>query len=298
MGVLVGAVDRVIIQGITGRTGRAAAARMVADGTPLVGVVTPSRAGETVEGLPVVASVTEARDRLGATASFVSVPPAGVLAAALEAIAAGIRLLVIYTEHVPIHDAMRIRAASVDRQVTVLGPNSAGCVTPGDANLSDLDARNLRPGRVGIVSKSGTLTYEVVDGLVSGGAGLSSVVCLGGDPVVGTDHATILRCFEDDPATDVVVMLGEIGGRSELRGADVVATMRTPVVACIVGHHAPPGKRMGHAGALLARADETAPAKSRALEEAGADVVRNITEVVAATLRRLEDARAGVRHRA
>jgi succinyl-CoA synthetase alpha subunit len=296
MGVLVGAADRVIIQGITGRTGRAAAARMVADGTPLVGGVTPTRAGQTVEGLPVVASVTEARDRMGATASFLSVPPAGVRDAALEAIAAGIRLLVIYTEHVPIHDAMRIRAAAVERDVTVLGPNAAGCVTPGEANLSDLDARNLRSGRVGIVSKSGTLTYEVVDQLVSRGSGLSSVVCLGGDPVVGTDHATILRRFEEDPATDVVVMLGEIGGRSELRGADVVATMQTPVVACIVGHHAPPGKRMGHAGALLSRGDETAPAKSKALEEAGAHVVRSITEVAAAALDKMRDAAAGMRH--
>lgn len=287
MGILVGSTDRVIIQGITGRTGRAAAARMVADGTPLVGGVTPTRAGEMVEGRPVVSSVAEACDRLGATASFVSVPPPGVLDAALEAISAGIRVLVIYTEHVPIHDAMRIRAAAAERSVTVLGPNSAGCVTPSEANLSDLDARNLRPGRVGIVSKSGTLTYEVVDRLVAGGAGLSSVVCLGGDPVVGTDHAAVLQRFDDDPGTDVVVMLGEIGGRSELRAAEVISSMRTPVVACIVGHHAPPGKRMGHAGALLARPDETAPAKSAALQEAGAHVVPEITAVADAALARL-----------
>lgn len=287
MSVLVGARDRVIIQGITGRTGRAAASRMASDGTPLVGGVTPTRAGEWVEGRPVVATVAEACERLGATASFVSVPPAGVLAAASEAILAGIRVLVIYTEHVPVHDAMRIRAMALDHGVTVLGPNSAGCVTPGGANLSDLDARNLRPGRVGVVSKSGTLTYEVVDGVVAGGGGLSSVVCLGGDPVVGTDHAVVLRLFDDDPGTSVVVLLGEIGGRSEIRGADVVASMRTPVVALIVGHHAPPGKRMGHAGALLARSDETAPAKSRILEEAGATVVTRITEVAPVALERL-----------
>lgn len=287
MSVLVGPSDRVIIQGITGRTGRAAASRMATDGTPLVGGVNPGRAGVTVEGRPVVATVAEACERLGATASFVAVPPPGVIGAASEAILAGIQMLVVYTEHVPAQDAIRIRALAEAHGVTVLGPNSAGCVNPGGANLSDLDARNLRPGSIGIVSKSGTLTYEVVDGIVAGGAGFSSIVCLGGDPVVGTEHATILRQFEDDPDTRVVVMLGEIGGRSELRGAEVVAGMRTPVVACVVGHHAPPGKRMGHAGALLARPDETADAKSRALEQAGATVVARITDVAPVALARL-----------
>jgi succinyl-CoA synthetase alpha subunit len=287
MGIAVGADDRIIVQGITGRTGRAAAARMRADGTPLVGGVTPGRGGAVAEGSPVLESVALARERLGATASFISVPPSGTRDAALEAIEAGLRTVVIYTEHVPLHDAMRIRAAAAAHGTLLLGPNSAGCVTPGEANLSDLDAANLRPGRVGIVSKSGTLTYEVVHGLVAAGEGLSSVVCLGGDPIVGTDHAAVLRRFEEDPATDLVVLLGEIGGRSEIRAADVIAGMRTPVVALIVGHHAPPGKRMGHAGALLGRPEESAAEKTRLLALAGATVVSVLTEVAPAAVARL-----------
>ena len=197
----------------------------------------------------------------------------------MEAIDAGLRTVVIYTEHVPLHDAMRIRAAARRRGTLVLGPNSAGCVTPGEANLSDLDARNLRPGRIGIVSKSGTLTYEVVHGVVGAGEGISSVVCLGGDPVIGTQHDAILDQFEADGATEVVVLLGEIGGRSEIAAAERIAGMRKSVVACIVGWHAPPGKRMGHAGALLASEDESAPQKSRLLREAGATVADSLAEV-------------------
>ena len=252
---------------------------MAADGTPLVAGVTPGRDGLTVEGRPVFGTVYEAVERAGATASFISVPPIGTLDAALEAIDAGLRTVVIYTEHVPLHDAMRIRAAARRRGTLVLGPNSAGCVTPGEANLSDLDARNLRPGRIGIVSKSGTLTYEVVHGVVGAGEGISSVVCLGGDPVIGTQHDAILDQFEADGATEVVVLLGEIGGRSEIAAAERIAGMRKSVVACIVGWHAPPGKRMGHAGALLASEDESAPQKSRLLREAGATVADSLVEV-------------------
>jgi succinyl-CoA synthetase alpha subunit len=291
MGILVGSTDHIIIQGITGRTGRAAAARMAEDGTPLVGGVSPGKRGQHVEGRPVFDTVREAVSAVDATASFVSVPSSGALAAALEAIDAGIRTLVIYTEHVPIADAMRIRAAARSAACTVLGPNSAGCITPGQANLSDLDARNVRPGRIGIVSKSGTLTYEIVDGIVAAGEGLSSVVCLGGDPVIGSDHATILRRFEEDPDTDVVVLIGEIGGSSEVRAADVVARMSTPVVALIVGRHAPPGKRMGHAGALLADASESAAAKAERLAMAGAVVVDVITLVAAAAVEATRSAR-------
>ena len=279
MGVGIGGNDRVIIQGITGRTGRAAAARMAADGTPLVAGVTPGRNGMMVEDRPVFGTVYEAVERAGATASFIAVPPMAVLDGALEAIDAGLRTVVIYTEHVPVHDAMRIRAAARRRGTLVLGPNSAGCVTPGEANLSDLDARNLRPGRIGIVSKSGTLTYEVVDGVVGAGEGMSSVVCLGGDPVVSTQHDEILDRFEADGATDVVVLLGEIGGRSEIVAAERIRRMHKPVVVHIVGWHAPPGKRMGHAGALLERTDESAERKSRMLEQAGATVVRSLVDV-------------------
>jgi succinyl-CoA synthetase alpha subunit len=279
MGILVGSTDRVIIQGMTGRTGRAAAARMDEDGTPLVAGVSPRRGGTMVQGRPIFETVGEAVASVAATASFISVPAPWTLDATLEAISAGIRTIVIYTEHVPVHDAMRIRAAARTAGCVVLGPNSAGCVTPGQANLSDLDSRNLRVGRVGVVSKSGTLAYEIVDGVVGAGEGLSSIVCLGGDPVIGSDHASILISFEKDAQTEAVIVVGEIGGTSEDRAADLISHMTTPVVALVVGHHAPPGKRMGHAGALLARESESAAAKSERLREAGATVVDAITDV-------------------
>lgn len=289
MGILVDRNDRVIIQGITGRTGRAAAARMREDGTPLVGGVTPGRSGATVEGVPVFDSVAEATATVAATASFVAVPPTGTLDAALEGIAAGLRTMVVYTERVPVHDAMRIRAAARERGCVCLGPNSAGCVTPGSANLSDLDSRNLRPGPIGIVSKSGTLTYEIVDGIVSRGAGLSSVVCLGGDSIIGSDHATILARFDEDPATKVVVLVGEIGGLSEVHAAEVVQQMTKPVVALIVGRYAPPGKRMGHAGALATSDQESVATKSRRLADAGAVVVDGITDVAPIAVELLQE---------
>lgn len=296
MGIAIGRDDRVVIAGITGRTGRAAAGRMRADGTPLVGGVVPGRGGQFVEGVPVFDTVLEARERVGATACFISVPAAGALDAGLEAIDGGLRTVVIYTENVAQQDALRLRDYALRRGALLLGPNSAGCVTPGAANLSDLDGRNLRPGRIGIVSKSGTLTYELVDRLVSAGEGLSTVVCLGGDPVVGTDHATVLDLFEQDPETEIVVLLGEIGGRSELRAAARVDRMRTPVVAYIAGHHAPVGKRMGHAGALLASSEEDAPTKSQAFRDAGAVVVTRIVDIADAVLGRLTVAASGDGH--
>lgn len=291
MAVIIDASDRILIQGITGRTGRAAANRMAEDGTPLVGGVTPGRGGQTIEGRPVFESVDAARRESGATASFVAVPAMHVADACFEAIEAGLRTIVIYTEHVPLADAIAVSRFARERGTLILGPNSAGCVSPGHANLSDLDSRNLRRGDVGIVSKSGTLTYEVVDGLVALGLGLSSVVCLGGDPIVGTDHARVLTEFERDPETSVVVLMGELGGRSEIDAADVVSQMRTPVVAFIAGRHAPEGKRMGHAGAIAALGTESALAKQERLRAAGATVVQRITDVARAAADARGDAR-------
>jgi succinyl-CoA synthetase alpha subunit len=287
MAILIDRRSRVIIQGITGYNGRNAAGRMVDGGTPLVGGVTPGRGGQTVCGLPVFHSCGEAVGQTGANASFVSVPAPFVVDACQEAIEAGIGVISVYTEGVATADAIRISALAERHGAVVLGPNSAGCVSPGLANVSDLNDANLDPGPVGIVSKSGTLTYEVIDGLRQRGLGESTVVCLGGDAVIGTGHGEILERFEADPETRIVVLMGEIGGRSELAAAAVVAHMKTPVVAYIAGRHAPAGKRMGHAGALLGAADENAVGKLAALGRAGAviaDSILSVAPLVAETL--------------
>jgi succinyl-CoA synthetase alpha subunit len=277
--ILIDRASRIIIQGITGTNGRNAAGRMVEAGGPLVGGVTPGRGGRTVHGLPVYDSCREAVAALGANASFVSVPAPFVLAACREAIDAGIALMTVYTEGVPVADAIHVAAYARRRGAVVLGPNAAGCVSPGQANLSGLNDRYLDPGRVGIVSKSGTLTYEVIDGLRRQDLGESTVVCLGGDPVTATDHRDILARFEADPGTDLVVLIGEIGGRSELAAAEFIAAMRTPLIAYLAGRHAPPGKRMGHAGALLGAADENVLGKAAALARAGARVVDSVVDI-------------------
>jgi succinyl-CoA synthetase alpha subunit len=288
MAILVGRDSRIIIQGITGYNGRNAAGRMLAGGTPLVGGVTPGRGGLKVLGLPVLDSCREAVSELDANASFVSVPAPFVLDACREAIEAGIELLAVYTEGVAVKDTLQIVAQAREHGVVLLGPNSAGCVSPGLANVSDLNDANLDPGKIGIVSKSGTLTYEVIDGLRRLGLGESTVVCLGGDPVVGSDHRDILNCFEADPETEVVVLVGEIGGRSELVAAEFIGSMETPVVAYLAGLHAPPGKRMGHAGALLGGAEENVPAKAAALQAAGAIVARTVLDIAPLVRRMVE----------
>ena len=276
---MIGSDDRVIVQGITGAVGSTFARRLEADGTVVVGGVTPGRSGQTVAGLPVLDTVYQARAELGATASFVTVPPAHVKDAVLEAIDAGMPLIVVYTELTPIRDALEMCRYARSRGAVLLGPNSAGCISPGRANLSDLSASNLRPGRVGIVSKSGTMTYEAIDAIQREGQGESTVVCLGGDPVVGTPYTDILERFDGDAGTDAVVLLGEIGGQAEIRAAERVARMGKPVIAYVAGRWAPQGKRMGHAGAIVERGNDTAAAKIEVLRGSGAIIAEQITQV-------------------
>lgn len=282
MTILIDHTTRIIVQGVTGAIGRSIAGRMMEAGTIIVGGVTPGKGGEMMGSLPVFDCCHEAVGQTGANASFMAVPPGAVLDACLEAIDAGIRTIVIYCEGVPVVDAVRIARFARDRGATVIGPNAAGCISPGQANLSDLDDANIAPGRVGIVSKSGTLTYEVADGLRRHGLGITTLVCLGGDPVLGTDHAEILRLFEADPDTDIVVLLGEIGGRSELAAADMLRTMTKPSVAFIAGRYAPAGRRMGHAGAIAASPGDDWLNKTRSLAAAGAVVVERLTDIAAA----------------
>lgn len=280
MSVLVDADTRVLIQGITGRTGQLFAERMLAGGTRLVAGVTPGRGGSTVAGVPVFDSVREAVAATGATASLNCVGAANALEALIEAAAGGLKLTVVYIENIPVHDAILMSAYARARGLRLLGPNSAGVVTPNGCNLSDLNDTNLTRGRIGIVSKSGTMTYEVISELGEYGLGVSTVVCLGGDRVIGTTYADILPLFEADPDTDAVVLIGEPGGGLEHEAARVAAGMRTPVIAFIIGQHAPPAARMGHAGAVVGDDLRSTPAaKVASFEAAGCPVARLITDV-------------------
>jgi len=280
MTILVDANTRLIVQGITGTTGRLFAERMVAGGTPIVGGVTPGKGGATVAGLPVFDSVREAVAATGANALMSCIAPAYVVDGILEAVDAGIPLAVLYIENIPVHDAIRMCAYAKARGTSLLGPNSAGVVSPSFANMSDLNDANLRPGRVGIVSKSGTLTYEVIDELHRYGLGESTVVCLGGDRVIGTHYDEILRLFESDPDTDLVIVVGEPGGGLEYEAAGQAAKMKTPVLAYITGQGSPPDARMGHAGAVVGDDLRSRPQnKMAAFKEAGAAVATRVTDV-------------------
>jgi len=291
MSILVGSHSRILVQGITGQTGRLFAEKMIAGGTPLVGGVTPGKGGSVVAGVPVFDSMREAVDATGADAVLCCIAPAYVLDGMYEVIDAGIPLAVLYIENIPVHDAIRMCAYAEARGTRLLGPNSAGTVSPGRANMSDLNDANLRPGRIGIVSKSGTLTYEVIDELHRHGMGESTVVCLGGDRVIGTDYAEVLALFEDDPDTDLVVLIGEPGGGLEYPAAQKAATMRTPVVAYITGQASPQDARMGHAGAVVGEDERSRPqSKMHAFSSAGGVVAQRVTDIGAVVARTLAGA--------
>jgi succinyl-CoA synthetase alpha subunit len=291
MSILVGAHSRILVQGITGQTGRLFAEKMVAGGTPLVGGVTPGKGGSVVAGVPVFDSMREAVQATGANAVLCCIAPAFVLDGMYEVVDAGIPLAVLYIENIPVHDAIRMCAYAEARGTRLLGPNSAGAVSPGRANVSDLNDANLRPGRIGILSKSGTLTYEVIDELHRHGLGESTVVCLGGDRVIGTDYVAVLGLFEDDPETDLVVLIGEPGGGLEYPAAAKAATMRTPVVAYITGQASPQDARMGHAGAVVGEDERSRPqSKMKAFADAGSVVALRVTDIGAVVARTLDRA--------
>jgi succinyl-CoA synthetase alpha subunit len=289
MTILVGKESRILIQGITGQTGRLFAEKMVAHGTPLVGGVTPGKGGSTVADVPVFDSMREAVAATGANAVLSCIAPAYVVDGLYEVVDAGIALAVLYIENIPVHDAIRMCAYAAARGTRILGPNSAGAVSPGRANLSDLNDANLRPGRVGIVSKSGTLTYEVIEELHRQGLGESTVVCLGGDRVIGTNYVEVLRLFEDDPDTDLVVLVGEPGGGLEYPAAAYAGKMRTPVIAYITGQGSPRDARMGHAGAVIGDDERSRPQnKMQAFSSAGIEVARLVTDIGAMVAHRLQ----------
>ena len=273
MTVLVGPDTRVLVQGITGHQGTVHTAAMKAFGTAVVAGATPGKGGQSVEGVPVFDSVEEAVARTGANATCIFVPAPFARDALFEAVDAGIPLAVVVTEHIPFHDMLTMYHYARLRGTRIIGPNCPGIAAPGAAKVGIIPNVVFRPGRVGVISRSGTLTYEIVSGIKDVGLGQSTCIGLGGDPVVGTSFVAALPLFEADPDTDLLVLVGEIGGTAEEEAAEQLRRhFHKPVVAYIAGRSAPPGKRMGHAGAIIARGRGTAESKVRALEAAGATV--------------------------
>jgi succinyl-CoA synthetase alpha subunit len=267
---------RVLVQGITGSAGSFHTEQMLAYGTAVVGGVTPGRGGTRFHGtVPIFHTVEAAVRETGANASVVFVPPPFAADAIIEAAEAGVALVVAITEGIPVLDMVRVRRYLADRpQTRLLGPNCPGLITPDQCKIGIMPGHIHRPGRIGVVSRSGTLTYEAVKQISELGLGQSTAVGIGGDPVHGTDFVDVLRAFEADPETEAVVMIGEIGGSEEERGAAFVRDhMKKPVVGFIAGRTAPPGKRMGHAGAVISGGSGTAEAKLAAMREAGITVV-------------------------
>ncbi len=279
MAILVDKNSRVMVQGITGGAGKFHTERMLEYGTNIVGGTSPGKGGQDVLSKPVFDTVVECVDNTGADVSVIFLPARFVMEAAIEAIRAGIKFLVVIPEHIPIHDMLHVRREAVARGVTVIGGNTAGVISPGQANLGIMPDIAFKPGRVGTVSRSGSITYYVADTLTQSGYGETTCVGLGGDPVLGSTFDEILLKFEEDDATKAVVMCGEIGGVYEERATDAIRTMKTPVLAMIGGIYAPPGKRMGHAGAIVEGKMGTAQDKLDALTDAGAHPCKTFTEI-------------------
>jgi succinyl-CoA synthetase alpha subunit len=290
--ILFDKTSRVIVQGITGREGAYHTKGMLAAGTNLVGGVTPGKGGQEAEGLPIFDTVAEARAKTGANVSCVFVPPLGAADAIMEAANAGIELVVAITEGIPVLDMTRVAAYLKEHPTRLIGPNCPGLATPGAGKVGIMPYQIMTEGRVGFVSRSGTLTYEVVALLTEAGLGQSSVIGIGGDPIIGTTFTHILSAFEADPQTDVVVMCGEIGGSDEEDAAAVAKTMSKPVIAFVSGRTAPPGKRMGHAGAIISGKTGTAQGKVAALQVAGVPVAETIFDIPELTRKALDGAKS------
>ncbi len=282
MSILINRQTRVMVQGITGRAGRTQTRWMLDYGTNIVAGVTPGKGGETVEGIPVYDTVAEAVQKQNVEASVFFIPPPAIKQAAFDNIDAGVKLLVVVTEHVPLQDVMEIREHVNGRPIQVIGPTSPGIITPGEAKIGILPANMFSPGRIGVISRSGTLSYEVSINLAHGGYGQSTVVGIGADPVVFTNMPEILRLFEKDPGTDAVVIVGEVGGIQEEKAAEYIDRWMTkPVVAYIAGLNAPAEKRMGHAGAIIQGDGKGTPqSKIAALREVGVDIAAHPAQVV------------------
>ena len=289
MAILVDDNTRLLVQGITGREGAFHTGRMLESGTRVVAGVTPGKGGQDYEGVPVFDTVEKAVEETGANASVIFVPPPFAADAIFESLDGAMSTVCCITEGIPVHDMMRVADYLQMKEATLIGPNCPGVLSPGKANVSIMPRDIFMPGNVGVVSRSGTLTYQIVNELTQRGIGQSTAVGIGGDPIIGTDFIEILEKFEADPETECVVMIGEIGGNAEQLAAEYVKSqMDTPVVAYIAGFTAPEGKTMGHAGAIVSGGESTAEAKSEALRRAGISAATNpseVAELVAEALR-------------
>ena len=280
MSVLVDKQTRLVVQGITGKEGTFHTKQMVEYGTNVVGGVTPGKGGTVHEGVPVFNTVEDAVREAGANASVIYVPPPFAADAIIEAADAGLPLVVCITEGIPALDMVKVKRFLEGKQTRLVGPNCPGVISPGKCKVGIMPGHIHKEGRVGVVSRSGTLTYEAVGQLSALGLGQSTAIGIGGDPVIGTTHSDALALFEADPETEGIVMIGEIGGTAEEEAASYAkAHVTKPIVAFIAGQTAPPGRRMGHAGAIIAGGKGTAAEKMRALEEAGIRVVHSPADI-------------------
>ena len=280
MSVLVGKQTRLIVQGFTGSEGTFHAEQMIAYGTPVVGGVTPGKGGQKHLNLPVFNTVKEAVESEGANTSVIFVPPAFAADAITEAAFAGIEVIICITEGIPVNDMIVAKQIVKSHGATLIGPNCPGVITPGEAKIGIMPGNIFTPGTVGVISRSGTLTYEAVDQLTKIGLGQSTAIGIGGDPVIGTTHLDAVKLFQNDPGTESIVLIGEIGGSAEEEAAAYIKEhVSKPVVAFIAGSTAPPGRRMGHAGAIISGGKGTAQEKKKALSEAGITVIESPAEI-------------------
>ena len=280
LSVLVNKDTRLIVQGITGKEGTFHTQQMIEYGTQVVGGVTPGKGGTTHEGVPVFNTVKDAVRETGANASVIYVPPAFAADAIMEAAAAGIPLVVAITEGIPVADMVKVKEFLRDKPTRMIGPNCPGIISPGKCKIGIMPGHIHREGRIGVVSRSGTLTYEAVGQLTALGLGQSTAIGIGGDPIIGTNHTDALKLFQEDDETDAIVMIGEIGGTAEEDAAAFAKeNVKKPIVAFIAGQTAPPGRRMGHAGAIISGGKGTAAEKMKALTEAGIKVVESPADI-------------------
>jgi succinyl-CoA synthetase alpha subunit len=281
MSILINSDTKVIVQGITGSEGIFHSEQMIDYGTNIVAGVTPGKGGmKVLNDIPVYNTVKEAKDNHGANASIIFVPPRFAGAASIESIEAGIELIVCISEGIPIRDMVKVKELLSNSNSRLIGPNCPGIITVDECKLGIMPGFICKKGNIGVISKSGTLTYEAIDQLVKNGLGQTTALGIGGDPIIGTDMISALELFENDPDTEGIVMIGEIGGQMENEAAKWAKDHITkPIVGFIAGQTAPPGRRMGHAGAIISGGDETAEAKNRILAECGITVAKSVAEI-------------------
>ncbi len=281
MSVLVNKDSKIIVQGFTGKEGSFHAGQMIEYGTNVVGGVTPGKGGQEHLGKPVFNTVQEAVDKAGANSTIIFVPPRFAPDAIMEAAAAGIKIIICITEGIAVQDMVKVKAYIEDKDVTLIGPNCPGVITPEEAKVGIMPGFVFKKGRIGVVSKSGTLTYEAADQIVKAGLGISTAIGIGGDPIVGTPTREAVKMLMEDPETDGIVMIGEIGGNYEALASEYIKSTgnKKPVVGFIAGQTAPKGRTMGHAGAIIGGEDDTAEAKMRIMASCGIHVVKSPADI-------------------